>query len=91
MLLLVVETSCSSELNSFDNSSAVARDALKSSFMDWTAGKKTKKKRKAAESQHQLASTKTLRRKDQMKQLTQHAAAITCLGAHGCDAAATSS
>lgn len=41
VLLLLVETSCSSELNSFDNSSAVAKDALKSSFIDWTECNKT--------------------------------------------------
>lgn len=47
VLLLLVETSCSSELNSFDNSSAVARDALKSSFMDWTERKESRSREKA--------------------------------------------
>lgn len=49
-VLLLVETSCSSELNSLDNSSAVARDALKSSLMDWTERQDAHKKENRGQS-----------------------------------------
>lgn len=62
-VLLLVETSCSSELNSFDNSSAVARDALKSSFMDWTECKEAheKKNRRQSASTSEYTNTEAKR------------------------------
>ena len=53
MLLLLEEASFIRELNSWDNSSAVASDAFRSSFMDWTGNR--------AQQQHgQLAQDVTL-------------------------------
>lgn len=42
VLLLLLDTSFSRELNSLDNSSAVASDAFRSSFIDWTEFKAQK-------------------------------------------------
>lgn len=58
--------------------------------MDWTECKKTKRKKKSHRESASISEYKNTETK-RLKQLTQHTAAITCLGAHGYDEAATTS
>lgn len=90
MSALLEEASFSRELNSLDNSSAVARDALRSSLMVWTGDEPQTHRRRLPQG---ISSKQHQRDERQIcfMKLTQHAAAKARLGTHGCEVAALGS